>query len=289
MKTLPERAGSGPVTADQRTTDIIYYLDLHAGPADERFSVLLRPGAFATKGGRDEGQSVDGPLQFGLYGPGTVGSTASDPAIGRECSAKDRTHGYATGNAVVDVALPAGADTTLAIRYGIGRRAPWADTDLRLRFGFQQRLIGEYPATSPLAGAATSVADITGSGITAAVPVTSKSSSRRIGAHLILSTSPRGADGTDGGAPRAIKLSSRVKVSGRLLPALAGKRIQLQWAKSGGTPKTAATVKTRGGGRFNASLRPPARGTYELWASYPSQSGPLRSDSTSCPLVYRVR
>ncbi|MBO9532869.1 MAG: hypothetical protein J7513_07850 [Solirubrobacteraceae bacterium] len=277
------------MTANQGSTDVIYYLDLHAGATDERFSVLLRPGAFATEGRSDEGQSVDGPLQFGLYGPGTVGSTVSDPAIGRECSAKDRTHGYATGNAVVDLALPAGANTTLAVRYGIGRRAPWVDTDLRLRFGFQQKLIGDYPATSPLAGAATSVAGIASSGVTPAIPVESKGSGKRIGAHLLLSTSPRGSDGTDGGKPRSLKLSSRVKVSGRLLPALAGKRVQLQWAKSGGTPRTAATVKTTRRGRFSARLRAPARGTYELWASYPSQAGPLRSDSTSCPIVYRVR
>jgi hypothetical protein len=286
VKTLPE---SSPVTADQRVTDVIYYLDLHAGPSDQRFSVVLRPGSFATKGSRDEGQSVDGPLQFGLYGPGTVGQVVTDPVFGESCSSRGSLfHGYATGKATVDVALPAGADTTLAVRYKTGRRAPWVDTDLRLRFAFQDRLVGTYDAASPLFGAPTSVAEAVSQGITPAIPVISKGAGRRIGAHLQLKTTPAGAYG-DARAPRTISRTSPVRVSGSLLPALAGKRVQLQWAKSGGRLRTAATVRTTSGGRFSAVVRPPGTGTYELWAKYPSQDGPLASDTTSCPLRFKAR
>ncbi|MFT4036435.1 MAG: hypothetical protein QM679_12750 [Patulibacter sp.] len=286
VRTLPE---STPLAADQRATDIIYYLDLHAGPADERFSVTLTPGQFATQGRRDEGQSVDGPLQFGLYGPGEVGQVTTEPQFSSVCSDRgERYHGYATGPATADVWLPANANTTLAIRYKTGRRAPWADTDLRLRFAFQQQLVGTYDSSSSLFGDATSVADAGTLSITGAVPVVSSGKGRKIGAHLLLATTPSGTWG-DSSAPRTLKRSATVRASGSLLPALAGKRVQLQWAKPGGQLRVAATVKTRSGGRFSATLHPPGTGTYELWATYPSQTGPLTSDTTSCPLVFKIR
>ncbi len=287
-KTLPEAT---PVTADQRVTDVIYYLDLQAGPTDQRFSVRLQPGSFARQGGRDEGQSVDGPLQFGLDGPGTVGQVVTDPAFATPCSDRDATfHGYATGAASVDVFLPAGAASTLAVRYKTGRRAPWADTDLRLRFAFEQRLVGTYDASSPLFGAATSVEGANTINITREVPVVSSGKGRKIGAHLILSTTPKGTYGDDGEtAARKVPASQPIRVSGRLLPALSGKRVVLQWRKPGKGLRTAASVRTGSGGRFATSLRLPGKGTYELWASYPTQPGPLTSDTTSCPIRFTGR
>lgn len=287
VKTLPDTA---PLRADSRTKNIIYNLDLHAGTTDERFSVSLTPPEFATIGGLDEGQSIDGPLQFTLYGPGTVGQVVSDPAFGALCStSRDRFHGYATGKAVVDVALPAGANTTLAVRYKTGRRAPWADTDLRLKFAFQQSLVGTYDATSPLFGMATPVTDASNITSTHEVPVLAQGKGSKTGAHLALTTSPRGTYGEGETSARKVARSTKVRISGRLLPALSGKKVRLQWGKPGGSLKTAKQVTTAKGGRFSASLKPPGKGEYELWASYPNQSGTLASDSTSCPIRYNVR
>lgn len=287
-KVLPE---STTGTADQRVTDVIYYLDLHAGLTDERFSVRLQPGSFARNGGRDEGQSVDGPLQFGLSGPGTVGEVVTDPAFATPCSDRDAAfHGYATGSASVDVYLPAGANSTLAIRYKTGRRAPWVDTDLRLRFAFEQRLVGTYDASSPLLGAATSVEGANTQNITREVPVVSSGKGRKIGAHLILSTTPKGTYGDDGSTKaRTVRAGSTIRVSGRLLPELSGKRVVLQWRKPGKGLRTAAAVRTTKGGRFTSSLKLPGKGGYELWASYPKQPGPLTSDTTSCPIRFTGR
>lgn len=287
VKTLPE---TGAVAANAATTDVIYYLDLHAGAADERFSVRLVPPRFATRGTFDEGASVDGPMQFGLYGPGTVGKVVTEPTFAPLCSTRDRAfHGYETGAATVDLALPAGANTTLAIRYKTGRRAPWTDTDYRLKFSFAQQLFGTYDAASPLFGAATSVADAGTHSQTQSVPVVAQGKAK-IGAHLLLQTTPKGTYGGDADDPaRKIRRSSRVQVRGQLLPATKGKRVVLQWAKPDRPLKTAADVTTGAGGRFSASLRPPGTGEYELWASYPQQPGPLAGDSTSCPVRFQVR
>lgn len=298
VKTLPE---STPVHADASTTDVIYYLDLHADPSvDERFSVRLVPPRFATRGpnGASEGSSVDGPMQFGLYGPGTVGKVVTEPTFAPLCSSRDRAfHGYETGAATVDIALPAGANTTLAIRYKTGRRAPWIDTDFRLRFSFAQQLFGTYDAGSPLFGAATSVAAASTHTQTQQVPVAgngsrvngAKITRGKFGAHLLLQTTPKGTYGDEDIAGRKISRSTRVKVKGQLLPATTGRKVLLQWAKPGKPLKTAARVTTGAGGRFTASLKPPGAGSYELWASYPQQPGPLAADSTSCPARFQVR
>lgn len=278
-----------PRVADASTKDIIYYLDLHAGPQDERFSVAFQAPAFATRGGRDEGQAIDGPRQITLVGdPGTVGQLITEPSIGAVCSDRDSAfHGYATGASTVDVALPANANTTLAVRYATGRRAPWVDTDLALRFEIQAKIYGTYPGTSPLFGAATAVDTAQNLRATVPVPVQSSGKTSRIGAHLLLKTSPSGTWG-DTAAPRRVKRSASIRVNGQLLPELSGKRVQLQWRKGTGALRTATTVKTRKGGRFSARLKAPGKGTYELWAQYPSQSGVLVKDSTSCPLRYSV-
>jgi hypothetical protein len=278
----------GPSTVDATTKQVIYYLELTSGPTNERFSVQLTPPQFATQGKRDEGQSVDGPLQYAFVGPGTVGQSASDPSFGALCSSRERAfHGYAAGKTSVDVAIPANSATTLAIRYATGRRAPWIDSDYRLKFAFASALVGDYAADSPLFGGPTAITGTPTFTETASIPVKAAGKTK-IGAHLLLSETPKATYG-DGKAARKIGRRSKVRVSGQLLPKLSGKRVQLQWAKPGGALRTAATAKTRSGGRFSATITPPGRGTYELWASYPSQGGPLAADSTSCPLRYSVR
>lgn len=294
VKTLPEPAGAKPgaaVVANGLTTDVIYYLDLHAGPTDQRFNISLTPGQFATAGKFFEGASVDGPMQFTLYGPGEIGVTNSGSGVLAACSERERFHGYAPGTGSADVFLPAGADTIFAVRYSMGRLAPWADTDLRLGFKFNARIAPGYPAGSVFAGGpATSVDGIKTTGRTVPVPVVGgKGKAARIGAHLILETTPAGRWGQFEGKPRAIKRTGSVRVRGRLVPAIAGEQVKLQWSRSGGRGlRTAATVRTGKQGRFTATLRPPGTGVRELWADYPSQPGALRPDGTSCPLVYRV-
>lgn len=287
VKVLPERGKV--IQADAGTTDVIYYLDLHAGPTDERFSVLLQPPRFSTKGGRDEGASVDGPQQFGLYGPGTVGSVTTVPTFAPLCSSRDSAyHGYATGNATVDVHLPANANTTLAIRYSTGRRAPWVDTDYRLRFAFQSSLVGTYPDTSPLFGGPTPIGGPIDQSITREIPVAA-AGGRKIGAHLILETTPKGTYGDDGGAARKIKRSAPIRVRGRLLPEVRGANVQLEWRKPSGRLVRTVPLRTGAGGRFTASLKAPGAGEFGLWASYPKQPGKLAADTTSCPLRFVAR
>jgi hypothetical protein len=271
-----------PTHLTLKTTYILYYLQLRSGSAEQRFAVQLTPPAFATAGGLPEGQSIDGPTDIALQGPGTIGDMVQQPSAITPCSSRTaRYHGYATGVASVDVLLPPDSNTTLAVRYDTGRRAPWSDSDFRLTFTIEPYLVGTYPAGSAFAGGATVT---TASSVTTAGPVVSG----RTGAHILLKTSPAEPQGEPYG-PRTVSGGSAIEVSGRLLPAAAGRRIVLQWDRGGGALHTLATVHTSAGGRFGPTRwRPGGAGTYELWASYPAQSGGLVADATSCPLRFSV-
>lgn len=268
---------------DASTRSIIYYVDLRNTTAtDQFFSVRLTPPSFATKGGRDEGQSIDGPRQLALQGPGTLGQLVQDPRFDEPCSDRDSAfHGYATGPASVDVLLPASSATTLAVRYAAGRRAPWADSDFRLKFSIQPKLVGSYQEGQVFFGRAATV------GGTSTTASSGPRAAGALGAHLLLRTSPTGTWG-EGGTPRSVRFGGQVKLSGRLVPAEAKRRIDLQVRKPGGALRTIASVRTDKRGGFRGSWRANTRGVVELWARYPRQSGKLRADSTSCPIRLRV-
>jgi hypothetical protein len=271
-----------PVHLTLKTRHILYYLQLHAGPSQELFSVKLTPPPFATKGGLPEGASIDGPTDIALQGPGTIGDEVNQPSAIVPCSNRASAfHGYATATTSVDLLLPAGANTVLAVRYDTGRRAPWVDSDFRLTFTLEPSLVGTYPASSPFAAGATLTSPAS---YTTAGPRVSGTT----GAHILLRTKPgHGAGGPY--APAKLGAGRSVQVSGSLLPALAGRRIVLEWARAGGALHTITSVTTRAGGRFGpVSWHPGGHGSYELWASYPAQPGGLVADGTSCPLRFSV-
>lgn len=279
-----------PDVANASTKEIIYYFDLRAGESDERFSLHLTPPSFATIGGETEGQSLDGPVQVVMQiGPGTVGQVSVEPSFASVCSSRlSAFHGYSTGIATIDLALPANSSNRLAVRYVTGRRAPWIDTNYGLRFSTSNDLVGTYAAPSPLAGGPTRENQSQTLVKTPAIAVAPVGKAK-IGAHLIVNATPKGGAGEED-TPRTVKRGSSVLVNGRLLPASKGKRVQLQWATVGGQPRTAKTVTTREGGRFTTRLPVPnATGVRELWAAYPTQPGKLTSDSTSCPITYKLR
>jgi hypothetical protein len=261
---------------------ILYYLQLHSGTNEERFAVTLTPPPFATLGGLPEGESIDGPTDIALQGPGTLGTTVNTPSVITPCSSRASAfHGYATGVASVDVLLPPDSNTTLAVRYDTGRRAPWVDSDFRLKFTVEPFLVGNYPASSPFAAGAT---------ITTADSVTTRGPlvTGKTGAHILLSTSP-GQSKSSPYAPKTISGNTVVRIRGRLLPAEPGRRIVLQWAHAGGSLRPLAVLRTGAQGHFGATAwQPRSAGTYELWASYPTQPGGLLADSTSCPLRFTV-
>lgn len=269
---------------DTQTRSIIYYVDLRNTTAtDQFFSVRLTPPSFATTGGRDEGQSIDGPRQLALQGPGTLGQLVQDPKFDEPCSDRDSAfHGYATGPASVDVLLPASSATTLAVRYAAGRRAPWADSDFRLKFSIQPKLIGTYQEGQVFFGRSATV------GGTSTTRSSGPRAAGAIGAHLLLKTVPGGVWG-ESATPRSVKYRSRVAITGRLLPAQAKRRVDLQVRKPGGALRTISSVRTDKKGRFRGSWRATTRGVVEFWARYPRQSGDLRPDSTSCPIRLRVK
>jgi hypothetical protein len=271
-----------PTRLDASTRSILYYLQMRSGDAEERFSVRFTPPAFATRGGADEGQSIDGPRAIALQGPGTIGQQTQDPRFIPACSSDDTAfHGYATGAASVDVLLPPQSTTTLAVRYATGRRAPWVDGDYRLAFTAQPSLVGSYDAASPFAAGPTLSHPFTARTVGPVV-------SGRSGAHLLLSTSPAGVRG-DTRSPRTVSRRAPIRVTGRLLPARRGRTVLLQAGRAGSRPRTVAKVRTDKHGAFRAVWRLGTPGTYELWARYPTQPGGLTADRTSCPLRFRAR
>lgn len=263
---------------------VIYYLDLrNDGLTEAAFSVRMTAPRFATRGGHDEGQSLDGPRQLALQGPGTMGQLVQDPSFDEPCSDRDSAfHGYATGPASVDLLLPPGAATTLAVRYATGRRTPWEDTDFRLRFTVQPKLLGEYDFGQPFFGRAATVTATTRKTTEKPEP------GGKLAAHILLKTSPKGTWGETKTA-RSVKRGTRVKISGRVLPAVKRKKVVLQERRSGGKLRTIETVRTDSKGRFKGSWKASRKGTVEFWARYPTQSGDLRADSTSCPIRIRVK
>ncbi len=272
-----------PTKVDARTKQILYYLDLSSGPQEEAFSVRFLPPRFATKGGRAEGESIDGPRKIALQGPGQLGQLIQDPRFDQPCSDRDAAfHGYATGPASVDVILPPNASTTLAVRYLTGRRAPWADGDYRLRFVVEPKLVGTYALGSPFFGR--QIAPFAQRTRRTAGP----KPEGRLGAHILLSTSPSGTYG-EARSPRRIRQGQRVRISGRLLPGARGRRIDLQVRAAGGTLRTLTSVRTDSRGRFQATWSPRTSGVQEIWARYPTQAGDLAADSTSCPLRFSVQ
>lgn len=275
------KASAATLGAGDRS--VIYYLDLrNDSDVDQAFSVRMTPPRFATRGGRDEGQSIDGPRQLALQGQGRLGQLVQEPKFGEPCSDRDSAfHGYSTGPATVDMLLPARAATTLAVRYATGRRAPWADTDFRLRFTVQGRLVGTYELGQPFFGLNATIT--AGSQITTRGP----RPGGKPAAHLLLSTSPRGAWG-EAGTPRRVRRGQRVTISGHVVPAVARKRVLLQVRRPRGALRTITTVRTDGRGRFRGSWKAAGSGVVELWARYPTQPGDLRADGTSCPMRLRV-
>ena len=271
-----------PTRLGPTTRVILYYLRMSSGPQEERFSVRMDPPRFATQGGRDEGESIDGALAIALQGPGTIGQKVQEPAFEVPCSSRqDRAHGYATGAESVDLLLPPDSATTLAVRYETGAQAPWVDGDYRLTFTAQPALVGQYTEDSPFFAGATLL-----------TPVTLRTQGPLVGsgiaAHLVLTSSPHGS-WSPSAAPRAVSRRTPITVSGRLLPSVAGRNVILEAAHNGGPLRTLFTVHTNARGRFSApGWLPGVTGTYQVWARYPRQAGSLLADSTSCPLRFRV-
>jgi hypothetical protein len=263
------------------TKQVLYYLQMHTGAQAERFSVRLTPPRFATQGPFAEGQSIDGPRAIALQGAGNLGAVVQEPRILPPCSPRDaRFHGYATGATTVDVALPPNTGTTLAVRYLTGHRAPWIDGDYRLTFGVRSALVGTYEPDSPFSGGATAVKPTT-------IRTGGPTPGGRLGAHLLLSTTPRGTTKA-GATAKRVGARTRIAIAGRLLPAKRNRAIVVEWSHPGGRLHTLARARTGAGGRFSVGAwRPPAAGTYELWARYPTQPGGLAADTTSCPVLFR--
>ena len=262
-----------PATVDASTPDVLYYLQMRSGAAQELFSVAMIPPPFATVGGGGLGSSLDGPTAVALQGPGTLGNLVQAPDVITPCSDRPAAfHGYATGAASVDVLLPPDSATTLAVRYDTGRRAPWIDTDFKLTFTVATQLVGTYPAGSPFAGAPTVTTPVT---MTTAGPTVAG----RIGVQILLETTPH--------APARIAPGAGIAISGRILPGRSGRRIDFEWTRSGGAltelarrgPAPMGVSRSRVGGRRSPGATSCGRATRASQAASSRTRPRARCDS----------
>ena len=132
-----------------------------------------------------------------------------------------------------DVGLPARSTSTLRAAYEAGLPF-WQDLDLRLRFVLRTRLTTGKPGTLPAdRKVLTPQPAITGP----------------VAVHLTFATTPASGLASFAGR-RPIALGTTISIAGRAVPAIAGERVELRWARIG-------SPLERPGAR---SRRPPARG-----------------------------
>lgn len=241
------------------------------GSQEERLAVNLNSIPFAIPvGGTLEGPATYRPRTSGLHG---------DPGLPPpECS---RHHFYNPGAgyppSVID--LPPQSTSVLVAKYRLVG-APWAHTDLRMRYSF---LADSSSSSDPSASLTFKSPDLfSPRPVLAGVR----------GVPLTLATLPGYKTTTfpEGPLPH-ISLGKSVVVRGRTDPAVAGDRIIIRatlWP-NGPHPFTIGRPRVDAHGHFAMRWRPRHRQTYGIYAVYRSQHPSFSDESTPCNLPILVR
>jgi hypothetical protein len=275
------RAAVAPSTVSSPAT-LVYTLELvNDGDVAERFSVALvsprfqprRPGEAIA-----ESNAIRALGDPSVEGAGSIlGGFTRVAGLLPACSATGAGgHGYGIDGVSFDVGLPPRSTSTLRAAYEAGLPF-WPDLDLRLRFVLGARLTTGKPGTLPGDRKVLSP---------------QPAISGRVAVHLTFTTTPAtGLASFDGRRP--IARGKAISIAGRAVPAIAGERVELRWARVGSRSNVlargrAARVRVGSDGTFRGRWTPPRPGTYELWARHASTRPELVSDDT-CPRLLRVK
>lgn len=262
--------------------NLVYGLTMiNDGDAEERFSVgLVAPSYRPVRAGDAiaESNAIRALGDPTVEGAGSMlGGFTRVSGLLRQCSVVGAGgHGYGLSGVSFDVGLPAHSTSTLSAAYEAGLPF-WPDLDLRMRFALGARLTTGKRGTLPRDRKVLSPQPaITG----------------RVAVHLTFATTP--ASGlTSFAGHRPIARGKAISIAGRAVPAIAGERVELRWARVNSRFEVAARgraarVRVESDGRFRGRWTPPRPGTYELWARYASTRANLVSDDT-CPRLLRVK
>ncbi len=274
------RASVSPSTVSFPATLVYSLTMVNDGDAEERFSVaLISPTYHPARAGEAirESNAIRALGDPAVVGAGSVlGGFTRVAGLLPACSATGAGgHGYGIDGVSFDVGLPPRSTSTLNAAYEAGLPF-WADLDLRMRFAIGRRLTTGRTGTLP--------AD-------RRVLSPQPAISGRVAMHLTFTTTPAtGLASFDGRRP--IPVGKAITIVGRAVPAIAGERVELRYARVGGRSNVlargrAARPRVAAGGTFRARWTPPRTGSYELWARYVSTRPDVLSDDT-CPRLLRV-
>ena len=261
------------------TTELVYRLRMTTGAQAERFSVDVMPPLFRTRLGSGdnvhrEGATITPDEQVSLEGPGTLTPTGEGKAL-IACSPSTGlgAHGYEPRYPGFVVELPARSTSTLVARYRTAGRALWPGSDLRLTMRAGRGTTGY--------GAATLDREVEVRSPRVAL-------SGRAAPRVELWTSPQSSPGVFAKL-RRLAAGSPLTISGRVMPARAGRRVSLWTIRHGDDeePRRLATVSTDARGRLRLRTRTPQRaGSYELWARTANDAG--GRPEHSCSMGFQI-
>ena len=261
------------------TTQLVYRLRVQTGSEAERFTVDVRPPLFQTRlGGADnvrrEGATIEPSAPVALEGPGRLTPIGEGRAL-IACSPSTglAAHGYEPRYPRFAVDLPARSTAFVVARYRTGSFRLWPGSDLRLTMRVN-RTTGGYGAATLAEGTEVRSPRVSHSGRTAP--------------RIELWTRPQSSPGVYTRL-RRLTAGSRLLVSGRVTPALAGRRVSLWMIRhgEGERPRRLATVSTNDTGHLRQQTRVPLRaGSYELWARTASAAG--SKPEHSCSMAFHV-
>lgn len=274
------RASVSPAAVSFPATLVYSLTMVNDGDAEERFSIALISPTYHARPGQalPESNAIRALGDPSVQGAGSLlGGFTRVAGLLPACSATGAGgHGYGIDGVSFDVGLPPRSTSTLSAAYE-ARLPFWADLDLRMRFAVGARLTtgkrGTLPADRKVLSPQPS---ITG----------------RLAVHLTFATTPAsGLASFDGRRPVAV--GRAIAIVGRAVPAIAGERVELRWARVDARSNVlargrAAQPRVAAGGTFRARWTPPRPGSYELWARYRATRPDLVSDDT-CPRLVRVR
>jgi hypothetical protein len=248
-----------------------YRLEVTTGARAAAFGLTFFPPRYGRSPNRLEGALVDLRGAAAVSGPAVVSVRGGTTAVPACSPTRNRYHGYELKSLLWDVAAPANSVSVITLPFRLFQPLP-PDADLTLTLVASPRLANGTHGT------------LARKAVRRARP------RRLVGAHGVrvsFVTTPKSSP-TPLRRVRQIEAGVRVVIHGRVLPRVAGTRVDVRAVLPGERRFVdVGHARTDAGGQFRYSRwRPMRRGRYEVWV-FTQHKGP--SDSGyACPRAFEV-